>query len=111
MFGTIALFIGQLFATKWYPFTSNFGFLVYLATVLVLMRAIDNDVVSTTDFTDFLREVAKQGNKISVQNDLAIIDAMPPDAYTEGRTTKTNSTTPHHLASSYGQVESSSEMA
>lgn len=74
MFGTIALFIGQLFSTKWYPFSSNFGLLVYMATLLILMRAIDKDIISTTEFTDFLREVAKQGNKISVQNDLAIID-------------------------------------
>mmetsp|Transcript_2017 Transcript_2017/g.2913 ORF Transcript_2017/g.2913 Transcript_2017/m.2913 type:complete len:403 (+) Transcript_2017:247-1455(+) len=72
MFGTITLSIGQLFSTEWYPFTSNFGFLVYTVTILFLMGEIDKDVVSTTDFTDFLREAAKQGNKISVQNDIAM---------------------------------------
>lgn len=72
MFGTVALWIGQLFYPKFYSITSNIGLLVYTLSILVLMKEIDKEVTRTVEFTDFLKQVAKKGNEISVMNDIDV---------------------------------------
>ena len=53
MFGTVALWIGQLFYPKFYSITSNVGLLVYTLSILVLMKEIDKEVTRNVEFTDF----------------------------------------------------------
>mmetsp|Transcript_4931 Transcript_4931/g.6030 ORF Transcript_4931/g.6030 Transcript_4931/m.6030 type:complete len:347 (+) Transcript_4931:80-1120(+) len=67
-FGTLALTVGQFFTAKWFAVTSNSGLLVYTITLILLMRQIDRDIVSFAEFTDFLHQVAKKGNEITVHN-------------------------------------------
>lgn len=67
-FGTLVLTIGQFFTVGWFAISSNAGFLVYTVTLILLMKQIDRDIVSFAEFTDFLHQVAKKGNEISVHN-------------------------------------------
>ncbi len=39
------------------------------------MRQIDRDIVAFAEFTDFLRQVAKKGNEITVHNVLQGVDS------------------------------------
>lgn len=66
MFGTILLAAGQLFSESWYPFMSNLGFLFYTGTLILLMKEIDKDIISTSEFTSFLKIVSEKGNQHSV---------------------------------------------
>merc|ERR1712150_382242 len=66
-FGTLALAGGQLFGETWYPFTSNLGLLIYIISIIMLQTEIDKDVNITAQFTDFLHQVAKKGDAISVK--------------------------------------------
>lgn len=66
-FGTLALAGGQFFGESWYPVTSNLGFLTLVTTLLMLQREIDEDINSTAEFSDFLVQVAKKGNAISIR--------------------------------------------
>ncbi len=75
-FGTIALTVGQFFGSIWFAVTSNFGLLIYTITLILLMRQIDRDIVSFAEFTDFLHQVAKKGNEITVHN---VIEAANRD--------------------------------
>lgn len=65
--GTLALAGGQLFGEMWYPFTSNLGLLIFIITVLMLQTEIDKDVNITVEFTDFLQQVSRKGDAISVR--------------------------------------------
>lgn len=67
-FGTVALIVGHFFDAKWFAVTSNCGVLIYTVTLILLMRQIDRDIVSFAEFTDFLHQVAKKGNEITVHN-------------------------------------------
>lgn len=67
-FGTLALTVGQIFGAIWFTTTSNAGILVYTITLILLMKQIDRDIVSFAEFTDFLHQVAKKGNEITVHN-------------------------------------------
>lgn len=67
-FGTLVLAIGQLFTVKLFAVLSNAGLLVYTITLILLMKQIDRDIVSFSEFTDFLQQVAKKGNEINVHN-------------------------------------------
>lgn len=69
LFGTLFLLIGQTFDERWYPFTSNLGYFIYSLSILRLMKEIDKDIDINLEFTDFLKQVARKGNAISVKND------------------------------------------
>ena len=66
-FGTLVLFGGQLFSSTWYPFTSNLGFMVFIISVLLLMSEIDKDMNVAAEFADFLNQVSKKGDAISMR--------------------------------------------
>jgi len=79
-FGTLALAGGQLFGESWYPFTSNLGFLILIVTLLMLETEIDKDINSTAEFTDFLLQVAKKGDAVSIRHS---VDDYDSDEYDE----------------------------
>lgn len=66
-FGTLALTGGQLFGTEWYSFTKNLGFLILIITLLLLMLEVDRDINETVELMDFLNQVSKKGDEISVR--------------------------------------------
>lgn len=74
-FGTLTLAAGQCFTSKAFAVASNFGLLVYTITLILLMRQIDRDIVSFAEFSDFLHQVAKKGDEITVNNVLRRLDS------------------------------------
>lgn len=66
-FGTLGLTGGQLFGKRWYPLASNCGFLIWIISILLLMTEIDKDMVKSEELTDYLRQVSKKGDAISVR--------------------------------------------
>ena len=68
LFGTIAMAIGQCFGENVYLITSHIGFLLLIWSVLSLMNEINKDLFATYDFEEFLKEVARTGNQISITN-------------------------------------------
>ena len=71
-FGTLALTGGQFFTEKWYPLASNCGLLIFIITLLLLMSEIDKDMVESEELADYLEQVAKKGDEISVRHILEI---------------------------------------
>ncbi|MGH7974497.1 MAG: hypothetical protein ACREBR_03130 [bacterium] len=46
---------------------SNLGFLFYFLAIVFLMKEVDKDMAATADFTEFLADVARLGNAISIR--------------------------------------------
>lgn len=74
MFGTVLLSLGQMFSDDWYPFMSNFGLLLYTGALIFLMKEIDKDIISTAEFTRFLKLVSEKGNQYSVFNRMKVVE-------------------------------------
>lgn len=73
-FGTLILVLGNVVTGRWFAVSSNTALLIYTITLILLMRQIDRDIVAFAEFTDFLRQVAKKGNEITVHNVLQSMD-------------------------------------
>lgn len=56
--GTVALTVGQFFRLDWYPLTSNVGFVLYIISILLLMKEVDKDMVAADDFANFLKQAS-----------------------------------------------------
>ena len=67
-FGTLALTGGQFFTEEWYPLASNGGLIIFIITLLLLMSEIDKDMVQSEELVDYLDQVAKKGDEISVRH-------------------------------------------
>ena len=74
-FGTLILVLGHVVTGRWFAISSNTALLIYTVTLILLMRQIDRDIVAFAEFTDFLRQVAKKGNEITVHNVLQSMDS------------------------------------
>eukprot|EP00565_Helicotheca_tamesis_P006616 CAMPEP_0185736640 /NCGR_PEP_ID=MMETSP1171-20130828/28412_1 /TAXON_ID=374046 /ORGANISM="Helicotheca tamensis, Strain CCMP826" /LENGTH=394 /DNA_ID=CAMNT_0028407323 /DNA_START=178 /DNA_END=1358 /DNA_ORIENTATION=+ len=67
-FGTIFLTVGQCFSEKWYPLTSNIGFVLFIISYLHLMNEVDKDMVAASEFVDFLAQVKENGSSSTLGN-------------------------------------------
>jgi len=65
-FGTLAMFVGQLFGEELYTVMSNLGILIFIITILLLMAEVDKDIVKSNDEACFLVQVAQIGDQIRV---------------------------------------------
>ena len=65
-FGTLAMFVGQLFGEELYTVMSNAGILIFIITILLLMAEVDKDIVKSNDEACFLVQVAQIGDQIRV---------------------------------------------
>uniref|UniRef100_A0A7S4RTW4 Transmembrane protein n=2 Tax=Ditylum brightwellii TaxID=49249 RepID=A0A7S4RTW4_9STRA len=66
-FGTIFLFIGECFSEKWYPISSNTGFVLFIISYLHLMTEVDKDMKAASEFVEFLSQVKDTGDAFSVR--------------------------------------------
>lgn len=65
-FGTLAMVIGQLFADNLYTIMSNAGMLIFVITILIVMKEVDKDMIANNDVACFLVQVAQKGDEIRV---------------------------------------------
>ena len=57
---------GQLFGDKLYTVMSNAGVLVFIITILLVMKEADKDIIATNDVACFLVQVAQKGDQVRV---------------------------------------------
>lgn len=57
---------GQLFGEKLYTVMSNAGVLVFIITILLVMKEADKDIIATNDVACFLVQVAQKGDQVRV---------------------------------------------
>jgi hypothetical protein len=66
-FGNLAMGVGQCFPPpNIYYISCHVGFLLLLWSVLAVMKEITKDLLAEEDFEDFLKDVARMGNRYSV---------------------------------------------
>ena len=58
--------LGQLFGENLYTVMSNAGVLVFIITILLVMKEADKDIIATNDVACFLVQVAQKGDQVRV---------------------------------------------
>merc|ERR1711862_704457 len=51
-----------------YTVMSNTGFLVYVITILLLMKEVDKDMIANKDIAQFLAGVARKGDQMRIMD-------------------------------------------